>query len=127
MLLNEFFKEHTRVQELEATVAQQRKDSEATAVRQQKQIDALTAGLQKVTRTARSEQTCAASRRKQLKYWEIIADKLSKAGWSWARSQAWIPKGEKSELQPNITRTTASNHWPVTRDFRLYCLDRRSP
>ena len=49
MLLNEFLKEHRRVQELEATVAQQRKDSEATAVRQQKQIDALTAGLQKVS------------------------------------------------------------------------------
>src|SRR5215471_13706465 len=32
MLLNEFIKEHRRVQELEATVAQQRKDSEATAV-----------------------------------------------------------------------------------------------
>jgi hypothetical protein len=49
MLLNEFLKEHRRVQELEATVAQQRKDSVATAVRQQKQIEALTAGLQKVS------------------------------------------------------------------------------
>jgi len=48
MLLNEFLKEHRRVQELEATVAQQKKDSEATAVRQQKQIEVLTAGLQKV-------------------------------------------------------------------------------
>src|SRR5262249_49787910 len=37
MLLNEFLKEHRRVQELEAN-----------AVRQQKQIDALTAGLHKV-------------------------------------------------------------------------------
>jgi hypothetical protein len=49
MLLNEFLKEHRGVQELEATVAQQGKDSEATAERQQKQIDALTAGLQKVS------------------------------------------------------------------------------
>ena len=49
MLLNEFLKEHRRVQELEATVAQQRKHSEATAECQQKQIDALTAGLQKVS------------------------------------------------------------------------------
>jgi len=38
MLLNEFLKEHQRVQELEANAA-----------RQQKQIDALTAGLQKVS------------------------------------------------------------------------------
>jgi hypothetical protein len=37
MLLNEFLKEHRKVQELEAN-----------AVRQQKQIEALTAGLQKV-------------------------------------------------------------------------------
>jgi hypothetical protein len=38
MLLNEFLKEHRTVQELEATAA-----------RQQKQIEALTAGLQKVS------------------------------------------------------------------------------
>ena len=23
-------------------------------------------------------------------------------------------------MQPSITRTTASDHWPVTRDFRLH-------
>ena len=45
MLLNEFLKEHKRVQELKATVAKQ----EANAARQQKQIDGLTAGLQKVS------------------------------------------------------------------------------
>ena len=38
MLLNEFIKEHRKVQELETTVAQQ-----------QKQIDALATGLQKVS------------------------------------------------------------------------------
>ena len=38
MLLNEFLKEHLKTEKLEATV-----------VRQQKQIDALTAGLQKVS------------------------------------------------------------------------------
>jgi hypothetical protein len=38
MLLNEFLKAHRKVQELEAN-----------AVRQQKQIEALTAGLQKVS------------------------------------------------------------------------------
>ena len=49
MLLNEFLKEHKKVQALEAAVAQERKDSEATAVRQQKQIEALTAVVQKVS------------------------------------------------------------------------------
>jgi hypothetical protein len=31
-----------------------------------------------------------------MKYWELIADKLSKAGWSlgWV-SQPWIPKDER--------------------------------
>src|SRR6266487_2360595 len=28
-----------------------------------------------------------------VKYWEIIAGNLSKAGWTWAASQAWIPTG----------------------------------
>jgi len=56
MLLNEFLKEHRKVeeqgrkeQELEATIAQQQKDFRWTAAHQQKQIEALTAGLQKVS------------------------------------------------------------------------------
>jgi hypothetical protein len=49
MLLNEFLKEHQKVQELEANAARQQKDFQATAVHQQKQIEALTAGLQKVS------------------------------------------------------------------------------
>jgi Chaperone of endosialidase len=44
MLLNEFLKEHNKVQELEATVTQQQKNFE----RQQKQIDSLTSNLQRV-------------------------------------------------------------------------------
>ena len=42
MLLNEFLKEHQKVEDL-------RKDFQATVSRQQKQIEALTAGLQKVS------------------------------------------------------------------------------
>jgi uncharacterized coiled-coil protein SlyX len=63
MLLNEFLKEHRTVQELKSTattqesiitklkstVAQQQKDFQATAIHQQRQIEALTAGLQKVS------------------------------------------------------------------------------
>jgi hypothetical protein len=45
MLLNEFLKEHRTVQELKSTVAKQ----EAIIARQQKQIETLTAGLQKVS------------------------------------------------------------------------------
>jgi hypothetical protein len=38
-----------------------------------------------------------------MKYWEIIADNLSKAGWSFgAVSQPWMPKGEQSGLQTRI-------------------------
>jgi hypothetical protein len=42
MLLNEFLKAHRKVE-------QQRKDFEAAIARQQQQIEALTAGLQKVS------------------------------------------------------------------------------
>ena len=63
MVLNEFLKEHRTVQELKSTatmqeatiaqlkaiVAQQQKDFQATAAHQQKQIEALTAGLQRVS------------------------------------------------------------------------------
>jgi len=45
MLLNEFLKEHRKVEQLEGTVAQQQKDFQATAARQQKEIRALTASL----------------------------------------------------------------------------------
>jgi hypothetical protein len=45
MLLNEFLKEHRKVDKQESRIQEQ----EATIARQQKQIDALTAGLQKVT------------------------------------------------------------------------------
>jgi Chaperone of endosialidase len=62
MLLNEFLKEHHKVEEqgcklqeqeatiiqLKSTVAQQQKDFQETAAHQQKQIETLSAGLQKV-------------------------------------------------------------------------------
>jgi septal ring factor EnvC (AmiA/AmiB activator) len=55
MLLNEFLKEHKafveeqcKVQEQEATIAELKKDLQATAAQHQKEIDALNAGLQKV-------------------------------------------------------------------------------
>ena len=44
MLLNEFLKEHRNVAEQQSTIA----ELKATVAQQQKQIEALTAGLQKV-------------------------------------------------------------------------------
>jgi uncharacterized coiled-coil protein SlyX len=49
MLLNEFLKEHRKVEEQEATITQLKKDFVATIAEQQKQIEALNAGLQKVS------------------------------------------------------------------------------
>ncbi len=49
MLLNEFLKEHRRVEALQASFAQQQKDFQATFKQQQKQIEVLIAGLQKVS------------------------------------------------------------------------------
>ena len=56
MLLNEFLKEHRKVEEqqvtiteLKSTVAQQQKVFESKMAKQEKEIEALTAGLQKVS------------------------------------------------------------------------------
>jgi hypothetical protein len=52
MLLNEFLKEHRKVEEQQATISQLESKvskQEANALRQQRQIEALTAGLQKVS------------------------------------------------------------------------------
>ena len=52
MLLNEFLKQHRRVQEQEATITQLKSTvakQESTIAQQQKQIEALTTGLQKVS------------------------------------------------------------------------------
>jgi hypothetical protein len=40
-----------------------------------------------------------------MKYWEIIADNLRKAGWSWGCISAMIPTGEQSGLLTRITAT----------------------
>jgi hypothetical protein len=42
-----------------------------------------------------------------MKYWEIIADNLSKAGWSWGCVSAIDSEGEQSGL-PTRTETTES-------------------
>ena len=49
MLLNEFLKEHRKVEALQAGLAQQQKDFQTVVARQQKQIETLIAGLQKVS------------------------------------------------------------------------------
>ncbi len=49
MLLNEFLKEHRKNEEQEATIAQLKKELQTNAAHHQKQIDALSAALQKVS------------------------------------------------------------------------------
>jgi trimeric autotransporter adhesin len=49
MLLNEFLKEHRTVEEQKVTIAQLKQDFQSKLALQQKQIEALTAGLQKVS------------------------------------------------------------------------------
>jgi hypothetical protein len=53
MLLNEFLKEHRKVEKLEAAVAQQQDDFQSKFAEQERQIQALASGLQKVS--ARTE------------------------------------------------------------------------
>jgi hypothetical protein len=49
MLLNEFLKAHRKVMEQEETIKQLKAELRATAMRQQKQIDAISGSLQKVS------------------------------------------------------------------------------
>ncbi len=49
MLLNEFLKEHSKMEELEATVAEQQKSFQSKLVEQEKRIEALASGLEKVS------------------------------------------------------------------------------
>ncbi|HMJ27013.1 MAG TPA: tail fiber domain-containing protein, partial [Pyrinomonadaceae bacterium] len=49
MLLNEFLKEHRKVEEQQAAITQLKQDFQFRIAHQQKQIEALTAGLQKVS------------------------------------------------------------------------------
>jgi hypothetical protein len=48
MLLNEFLKEHRKVQELQGTVVQQQKSFQSRLEGQEKQIAVLTSGLRKI-------------------------------------------------------------------------------
>ena len=49
MLLNEFLKAHRKMNEQAATITQLKAELQATSTRQQKQIETLIAGLQKVS------------------------------------------------------------------------------
>src|SRR5580700_945421 len=40
--------------------------------------------------------------RHNMNYWKLIANNLSKAGWSWAMSRRLIPTGEQSGLLTHI-------------------------
>ena len=67
MLLNEFLKEHRKVEEQGATIVQQQKAFEAKFAQQQKQIEALTATVGKSQRASRPRQTCTTVSRQPLK------------------------------------------------------------
>jgi hypothetical protein len=49
MLLNEFLNAHSKMKEKEATIMDLKKELQTTTAHQQKQIELLTAGLQKVS------------------------------------------------------------------------------
>jgi uncharacterized coiled-coil protein SlyX len=72
MLLNEFLKEHRTVQELKSVVAKQ----EAAAAHLQKQVEALTAGLQKVSAQLEASKPGAASGQQSLEPKTVIATPL---------------------------------------------------
>ena len=66
-MLNEFLTEHRKVQEQDVIIAQLKKEFQAAIARQQKQIEVLTAGLQKVRGQLGASITSTASRQQSLK------------------------------------------------------------
>lgn len=59
MLLNEFLKEHRKVQQLEEAIAHEGQDFAAQFAEQQKQIEKLTSGLLKVNARLEAGRTTA--------------------------------------------------------------------
>jgi hypothetical protein len=57
MLLNEFLKDHRKIEKLEATIAQQQKNLQSKLAEKEKQITALTSGLQKVSAQIETSKT----------------------------------------------------------------------
>jgi hypothetical protein len=68
-------------------------------------VDAGLAGFGDVSATVAARTGLSVVR---VKYWEIIADNLSKAGWSWAASEHWIPAGEQSGLSMRLALAKSS-------------------
>jgi hypothetical protein len=54
---------------------------------------------------------------RRVKYWEIIADRLSKAGWSWAGSQPLILRAERSGLWTRIATSVSVLLCAPTKSF----------
>jgi hypothetical protein len=54
-----------------------------------------------------------------MKYWETIADNLSKAGWSWGCVSAIDREGEPSGLWTRIGRESVSSYAPTKSSARL--------
>jgi hypothetical protein len=53
---------------------------------------------------------------RRMKFWEVIADNLSKAGWSWAASQRLIPTDKRSSLLMHTATTERDSSSPPTRN-----------
>ena len=62
-----------------------------------------------------------------MKYWEIIADKLSKAGWSWGYVSAidsegrtiWIADGDRDDGNRFVVRAATERQRDARAPFRL--------
>jgi hypothetical protein len=60
------------------------------------------------TRSEKKSLFCGVQKKQnagRVQYWEIIADNLKKAGWSWVASQPWILRDEQSGLLTRIATT----------------------
>jgi hypothetical protein len=60
-----------------------------------------------------------------MRHWETIADKLSKADWTWGASQRLIPTGEQSGLLTRIATTQGVSSFAVMKSWRHFLNLRR--
>ena len=109
MLLNEFLKAHSKIEEQKATITQLKKELQATAAHQQKQIEALTAGLQKVSAQLEASKPGPANGQQSLEPVLVVC--------------LLIPTDERSGLQTRI-RATKSD---ALKRARAQCASAGSP
>ena len=80
--------------------------------------------LESAIKTHRHNHECLNRGPNRMKNWEIIADNLSKAGWSWGYVSAVDPRGERSGLQTRIATVESVSLYVRMKSYRPFSIAR---